>query len=121
MTDAIIITIILILTAVGVRRVYRTVRYGGSCCGTGTATDKKVKVKDRNKSHYSHSYKLTVEGMVCSGCAVKVENALNSEEGLWAKVDLGRKEVNVLSKKEMTREDFKEVLKKTPYTLMDLK
>ena len=59
---------------------------------------KKIRVKDHNKANYPFSYKLKIEGMVCSGCARKVDNALNSEGELWANVDLGSKEVNVLSK-----------------------
>ena len=59
--------------------------------------------------------------MVCSGCARKVENALNSEGELWASVDLGSKEVEVLSKRVMSRDDFLQLLKGTPYTLVDIK
>ena len=31
--------------------------------------------------------------MSCKNCAVKVENTFNSMDGVWAKVDLSKKEV----------------------------
>ena len=120
MADVILILVLAVLVGLAVLRIYRTVRYGGSCCGSGTETDKKVRVKDRNKANYPYQYKLKVEGMVCAGCVRKVENLFNSDGELWAKVDLERKEARILSKREMSREDFWEMLKTSSYTLMDV-
>lgn len=82
--------------------------------------DKKIRVKDRNSSNYPYCYTLKVDGMVCSGCVRKVENAINSDGQLWATVNLERKEVRVLAKKTMTRDDFMNLLKGTSYTLLDV-
>lgn len=120
MENLFIVLILIVLLFFGVRRIYRTVRYGGSCCSSGGGLDKKVRVSDRNKAHYPFSYNLKVGGMVCAGCSRKVENAINSDGMLWAKVDLEHKEVHVLAKKEMNREDFMHLLKGLPYTLMDV-
>lgn len=117
MGNVIIILILLFLVFLGVRKIYKTIRFGGSCCGSGKALDKKVKVKDKNKNNYPYIYKLGVEGMVCSGCARRVENTFNSDGELWAKVDLGNKEVTVLSKREMNKKQFINLLKETPYTI----
>ena len=117
MGNVIIILILLFLVFLGVRKIYKTIRFGGSCCGSGQTLDKKIKVKDKNKSNYSYTYKLRVDGMVCSGCARRVENTLNSDGELWAKVDLGNKEVTVLSKREMNKKQFIYLLKETPYTI----
>ena len=120
MENVIIILIIAALLCVGIRHIYRSIRYGKTCCGSGGALDKKVRVKDRNKANYPFSYKLKVEGMVCAGCARKVENVLNSDGRLWAGVDLEHKEVRVLSKQEMERADFARLLSETSYTLVDV-
>ncbi len=120
MANFIIILVLIVLVYVGARRIWRTARYGGSCCSSGSAPDKKIRVKDRNKANYPFLYKLRIEGMVCSGCVRKVENALNSEGELWAKADLGNKEVEVLSKRVMSRDDFLQLLERTPYTLVDI-
>ncbi len=120
MGNILIVLIILVLLFFGARRIYRTIRYGGSCCGTGEGMEKKVLVKDRHKANYPFHYRLKVEGMVCAGCARKVENAINSDGMLWAKADLEHKEVHVRAKKEMSRDDFMDLLKGTPYTLLDV-
>ena len=118
--DIIIVLILAALVGAGVWRIYRTIRYGSSCCGTGSSMEKKIRVKDRNKAHYPYSYRLKVDGMVCAGCARRVENALNSDGELWARTNLEHKEVRVLAKKEMSRDAFAGLLKGTPYTLLEV-
>lgn len=120
MGNTVIILILIVLVLGGIRRIYRTVRYGGSCCSGGSGMEKKVRVRDRNRSNYQYSYKLKVDGMVCAGCARKVENAINSDGKLWAKADLEHKEVHVLAKKEMDRERFLRLLDGTSYTILDV-
>ena len=74
-------------------------RLSQGCCGSGnTEKHKKIRVKDKNKSHYSYTVILTVEGMVCGACAEKIENALNALEGIWATVDVNTKQVLVRTK-----------------------
>lgn len=120
MGNIMIILILIILIFAGIRRIYRTARYGGSCCSGSGGMEKKVRVRDRKKANYPYSYSLKVDGMVCAGCARKVENALNSDGKLWAKADLEHNEVRVLSKKEMDREGFLQLLNGTSYTLLEV-
>ena len=63
MVNVIIISVLIVLVYMGARRIWRTARYGGSCCSSGSAPDKKIRVKDRNKENYPFSYKLKIEGM----------------------------------------------------------
>ena len=91
---------------------------GSSCCGPAEAKTERIRVADRNKSHYPYTYLLSIDGMMCDNCAARVENALNSVEGNWAKADLGEKEALVRSKERREKEDFSEALKGTSYTLL---
>ena len=43
---------------------------------------------------------MQIEGMTCRHCVRNVEDALNSLEGVWAKVDLGKKTAEVRLKQE---------------------
>ena len=47
MATAIIILIIIALICIAIRRIYRTIRFGGSCCSAGTDMERKIKVKDK--------------------------------------------------------------------------
>ncbi len=120
MGNVIISLVLLLLIGVSFARIIRIVKYGGSCCGGGSDMAPKVKVADKNRSHYPYSYLLKVEGMVCSGCVRNVENAINSDGELWAEADLGNKEVKVLAKRKMGRDDFLKLFEKTHYTLSDI-
>ena len=87
-----------------------------SCCGTPEVKTVK-KVEDTDESHYPYMYEIGVEGMHCSNCARAVENALNSVEGTWANVELGKNRATVRAKQEMTESDFKEALRDTSYNI----
>jgi copper chaperone CopZ len=92
--------------------------HGGSCCGGHEAPEPKVRVADRNISHYDYHYETAIEGMVCSNCATRVENALNRNEGIYAKVDLGNKMAVIHAKRALSKEEVLGYLKELPYTIM---
>ena len=83
------------ILAWAVRSVYRKMKYGGGCCGEHQAVEKKRVVKDRNPSHYPYLVELTIAGMTCENCARRVENALDAQEGVWAKVDISNHRAKV--------------------------
>ena len=85
-----------------------------SCCG-GPEVKTVKKVEDTDETHYPYKYEIGIEGMHCSNCARSVENALNTAEGVWAKVELGRNRAIVLAKQEMTESAFAEALQDTAY------
>jgi len=116
------IIIILILAAIvvgAILSIRKRIKYGSSCCGTHDAAPAKVKVKDKKIEHYPYSYKLTVDGMHCSNCSRRVENALNSKEGLWATVKLEDKSVLVRAKNPMTEEELSRPVSEAGYTVLD--
>lgn len=94
-------------------------KLASGCCGASDETVKKNKVADKDKSHYLYEKTLVVDGMVCKNCSARVENALNSIDGVWAEADVSSGRVTVRMKREI--ED--KVLKKTvngigSYTVM---
>lgn len=118
MGDAVVIIVLLGIVALAVLGTIKRIRYGSSCCGEKTPPEKKVKVKDRNKASYPFVYRLKVDGMHCANCARRVENAINSLEGCWAVVDLGKKEVTLRTKRETTEQDMSAVIAKAGYTVI---
>lgn len=118
MGDVVVIIVLLGIVALAVYGTVRRIRYGSSCCGEKTPPPKKVKVKDRNKTSYPFVYRLKVDGMHCANCARRVENAINSLEGCWAVVDLGKKEVTLRTKRETTEQDMSAVIAKAGYTVI---
>ena len=116
-------TIIIVICAVALVgfAVFRTIqkirgKSKSSCCGTPEVNTVK-KVEDTDRSHYPYHYILSIDGMHCSNCARTVENELNSMEGVWGTVNLGKGEASVLSKKELEGSDFAEVLRSKDYEM----
>ena len=89
-----------------------------SCCGE-PETVTKAKVEDTDKSHYPYRYTLSIDGMMCSNCARTVEKALDEGNGVWARVNLGKHQADVLTKTPMDREEFESLLRQTSYTLTE--
>jgi len=55
--------------------------------------------------------------MMCSNCAKNVENTLNGMPGVWGKVNLGKKEADVLAKQPVEKDSFASALQSKSYTL----
>ena len=60
-----------------------------------------MKVADKSLAHYPFEAVLTVDGMTCGHCASKVENALNTLDGVYAVVDSDLKTVHVHMKSKV--------------------
>ncbi|MBR1863813.1 MAG: ATPase P [Ruminococcus sp.] len=91
--------------------------HGGSCCSGHEAAPKRIKPKDRDLSNYAYRYAVGVEGMVCTNCLRRVENAFNSNEGIYAKGSLENKTVRLYSKRELTRREAVGMLDGSSYTI----
>ncbi len=120
MGTAIIIFVLIVIILCAIMSIRKRIKYGSACCGTHDAAPKKIRVRDKNKSHYPYTYILTVDGMHCSNCATHVENALNSKEGVWATVKLENNTVLVRSKDTLEWDDISPIISHEGYTLIKL-
>ncbi|WP_313583423.1 heavy-metal-associated domain-containing protein [Lacrimispora sp.] len=114
MSTAIICAILIVLCYFGLRSTINRTKYG--CCGSGGSEVKKIKVADKNISHYPYTRTLEVEGMTCGNCKKRVENEFNSREGLYASVDLKKKLAVIHMKDQMPEDELKEMVRKAGYT-----
>ena len=118
-STAIIVVILVMICIFSVKSYVKKLRNG--CCGSGgDGPEKKIKVADKNKEHYPYAVRAEIEGMVCGNCATRVENALNSMEGVWTKVDLSKKQAVIRSKSAISREDVKNAVRKAGYTVIKI-
>ena len=120
MGTAIIIFVLIVIILCAILSIRKRIKYGSACCGTHDAAPKKIRVRDKNKSHYPYTYILTVDGMHCSNCATHVENALNSKEGVWTTVKLENNTVLVRSKNTLEWDDISPIISHEGYTLIKL-
>lgn len=111
--------ILAVIVAFALNSVRRRIRYGSSCCGTHDPQPKKIRVTDKDTSHYPYSYRLSVDGMHCSNCVRHVENALNAKDGVWATVNLADKSVLLRSKSPQEERELSQAIAGAGYTMLD--
>ena len=116
MATAIICIILVIAVLAGVKSYMKKLRSG--CCGASSEPAvKKVKVKDKDPSHYPYQKVLKIDGMTCGNCANRVENALNHLDGVYATVDLMKEEAVVRMKEELEDQTLKKTVAAAGYTV----
>jgi Cation transport ATPase len=96
---------------------YRKTMRSGCCGGDSDAAPKRVKVQDRDLSHYPYEKILDIGGMTCQNCATHVQNALNSLNGVYSKVDLGRKKAVVHLKEDLPEPMLRKAVANVGYTV----
>lgn len=102
MANAFIIIVIVIFLLFGVKDFLKKMASG--CCGGSGDLPERKPVRDRNRLHYPHEAVMRIQGMTCRNCAIRVENALNEEEGIWAKVNLMEGSADILLKERISEE-----------------
>lgn len=120
MGNYIIIAVIVLICAYAVYSYCKKLRQGGGCCGSHEAAEKKVMVADRDKSHYPYRAVLTIDGMTCSNCARRVENALNRLDGVWATVDLMSRKAELRLKQKPDGDTLRQTVREAGYTVLSL-
>lgn len=112
-----VIIILIIIAGVfgGIKSFFKRAA-GKGCCTDGSAI-RKIDVKDTNKLHYPYRAHASVGGMTCKNCAVHVENALNTLDGVWATVDLKRHTVTMLLKNCNCKTALVDAVSQSGYTL----
>ena len=117
--NIILLVLVVVVVAIGL---WSTVRHfrgkGGGCCGEREPAEKKVRVADRNRSHYPYHAVLKIDGMVCANCARRVENAINRMDGYWAEADVAGAWANVHCKEKPDLGQLKEAVRAGGYTVL---
>lgn len=116
MTDAIIIMVLAVLAAVGVRATVKHFRGEGACCGGGTS----VRVKRKRLKTVVRERTLLIEGMTCVHCKERVESRLNELAGVSARVNLKEKMAFVSMDREVSDEKLRCAVENAGYRVLEI-
>ncbi len=114
MENVIIILVIVVIAAIGVRSTVRHFRGQGGCCGGGGYRPKKKKL---SRIIYQKSFK--VDGMHCENCKRRVEEAVNDIKGVAGKANLGKGELTVSYAQKVDDELIMSRIRKAGYTITE--
>ena len=115
MANIIIVLLLAAAVGYGIYSFVHHLRCGGGCCGEHEAAAKKVRVADRDRSHYPHRLVLGVDGMTCQNCQRHVENALNTLPDTLAEVNLSARSVTVWTKADADEEVIRKAIRDAGY------
>lgn len=111
MEDLIIILILLIVIAIGVKGTVKHFRLEGGCCGGSASRPKKKKLKNK----IIGTYVFHIEDMKCKNCVNTVTSAINEIAGASAKVNLKKKTAVVSFDKELDAQAVMDAVAKRGY------
>lgn len=116
MTDYIIIAIVVVIAAIGIRSTIKHFKGQGGCCGGGSYKPKKKKLKN-----ILYTKTFTVGGMHCEHCKNRVEEVVNDMAGIAGKVDLKKGELTVSYAEKVDDEQIAARIEKAGYTVTGCK
>lgn len=121
MGNVIVILIVAGLAAFAGVTIVRRNRSGGGCCGEHEQMPDRVRASDLNKAHYPFHVHAAVDGMTCDRCARRVENALNSMDGVYATVDIGHHTASIRTKTPPDEKILRAAVQAAGYVLHDFR
>ena len=117
MENLIIIGLLAVVVIIALLRAMKHFK-GGGCCGSGSHT---IRSKKTLTEARTGEKTLTIEGMHCENCAIRVENALNRLDGVVCRVNLKRKTAQVSYSREPSDEDLRSIVEKLGYTVTEIR
>lgn len=117
MENYLIIGILLVLLVMALLRAKKHFK-GGGCCGSGSTTIRDKKVFSGPKLGQKT---MTIAGMHCENCEIRVENALNRLDGVACKVSHKKKTAVVEYSAEVSDETLKATVEKLGYKVTSIR
>ena len=103
LSNLIIIAILAVAFFFAIRSTVAHFKGQGACCGGGGSD---VKTKPRRLDKVIGKKVMQIDGMACEHCYARVQNVLNSIDGISAKVNGSRKQAVIRYGKEVSDEDL---------------
>lgn len=111
MDNTVILVILILILTLALLRVKKHFK-GGGCCGSGSNTIRDRKTLTGPKLGEK---KMTIEGMTCENCEIRVENVLNRLDGVAADVSWKKGRAVVAYSAEVADEVLRAAVEKMGY------
>jgi copper chaperone len=119
LADYIIYAVLAVIVILALRAAAGHFRGEGGCCGSAA---KSVKAETKKLSDAVTAEKiLSIGGMHCENCAARVQNALNSIEGVSAEVHLTDKTALVRMSRPVNDGELRAAVARAGYEVLSVK
>lgn len=113
-----IIAVVILCALIAAAAVSIAKRATQGCCGAGGGKEKRI---EKDGSEFKYVYIITVGGMSCKNCAVRIENAFNRQEGIAASVDFKSARAVVRAKEPVTELMLRKTICDNGYTVKEIR
>ena len=113
-TNIIVIGILVVILFFAVKNTIPHFKGEGSCCGGG---GRPKRIRPAKIGTVVSVKTVKINGMSCEHCYARVQNALNSLEGVNAKVNGSRDVAVIKADREISNERIKEVIAELGYAV----
>ena len=118
MITAIIIVLLVVVCFIAVRTYVKKLVHG--CCGAGGDKERKL-TKTADLAEYKYHYSVKIGGMSCKNCAVRIENAFNRQEGIFARVNFKSGSAEVSAKEPLSEIVIRQTVVGLGYSVEEIK
>lgn len=115
--NLILIVIVAAIVVLAVKGAVSHFRGESGCCGGGGSIKK---IKPRRLNDVIAVKTITIEGMVCDNCSTRVQNALNSIDGISAKVNRSKKQAVIKLGKPLEDTLLEKTITDLGYTVREI-
>lgn len=114
MENYIIIGVLLLIVMIAILRAMKHFK-GGGCCGSGGNT---IRIKKTLDAPQIGQKTMTIEGMTCENCEIRVENGLNRLENVAANVSWRKKKAVVAYCAEVSDDALRAAVERLGYKVI---
>lgn len=111
MENYIIIGVLVLVVAVAILRAVKHFK-GGGCCGSGGNS---IRIKKTLDAPEIGRKTMTIEGMTCENCEIRVENILNRFDGVAASVSWRKKKAVIAYSAAVSDDALRTAVEKMGY------
>ena len=116
-SNCVILVVIAVILILAVKYSIPHFKGEGSCCGGGS---KMKLIKPQKLDTVIAERTVNIEGMVCDHCSGRIQNALNSIEGINAKVIRSKGKAIVKLGRQIGDEELKKIITDLGYQVTDI-
>ena len=122
MVNAVIILILVIVLIFATKSSIKHFKGEGACCGGGSGTVRRPKPKKKKlNGPVTAHYTIEISGMHCQNCVNSVTRALNSIDGVAAKVSLRDSRADVLLDRMVDENDLRHAVEGAGFKVISIK
>ncbi len=117
LSNIIILLILVVVIPLAIKKSISHFKGEGGCCGGGSAVNT---IKPKKLGVVVAKWVVEIDGMMCENCEKRIQNALNSIDGINAKVQRSRNRAVLKMDRNIEESVVRETISGLGYTVLSI-